>query len=150
MKRFFTLCVQSALPLSLLLLVSLIVGPWNPQTQAQVTTNASSGLNPTYPDLSSAITALNGAKFTAPVVITLNPANPQTSPAGGYAITATGTVANTILITGNSNTIPELSTIQVGSVRTNWTRKQPQGTLPDLLRRPAPTPSSFSSIPTPS
>jgi hypothetical protein len=73
--------------------------------KAQVTTNSGSGLAATYPSLSAAITALNAATITAPVTIELTASNPQTAPAGGYSITATGTVTNTITITGNSNTI---------------------------------------------
>jgi hypothetical protein len=74
-------------------------GPSNP-----VGTNGSSGLATGYPDLTSAITALNAATITSPVLIWVNSANPQTTPAGGYAITATGTAANTITIKGNGNT----------------------------------------------
>jgi hypothetical protein len=55
---------------------------------AQVTTNSGSGLAPTYPDLASAITALNGATITSPVVITL--AGNETAPVGGYSITGFG------------------------------------------------------------
>ena len=63
-----------------------------------VSTNSGSGLNPTYADLATAITALNAATITGPVVITLNAA--ETAPAGGYVITATGTSGNTITIQG--------------------------------------------------
>ena len=75
-----------------------------------VATNSGSGLNPTYPDLATAITALNGATITSPVVITLT--GNETAPnqtagpiASGYYITATGTVTNTITIQGSSSTI---------------------------------------------
>lgn len=67
--------------------------------QFAVTTNSSSGLSATYPSLADAITALNGATITAPVVITC-PAGNETNPAGGYSITATGTLTNTIIIQG--------------------------------------------------
>ena len=66
--------------------------------QAQVTTNSGSGLNATYPDLVTAITALNGATLSSPVTITLT--GNETAPAGGFAITATGTAANPISIKG--------------------------------------------------
>lgn len=72
---------------------------------AQVTTNGGSGLSATYPDLASAITALNAATITSPVVITLDPSTNQTAPAGGYSITAQGTAVNTIIIDGNFNTV---------------------------------------------
>lgn len=50
--------------------------------------------------MAAAITALNGATITAPVVITC-PTGTETSPAGGYNITAQGTATNTITIIGN-------------------------------------------------
>jgi hypothetical protein len=81
---------------------------------AQVTTNSGSGLNPTYPDLDSAITALNGATISSPVVITLDPVNPQTAPVGGYAITAQGDATNTILIQGSGNTITASGALVAG------------------------------------
>lgn len=63
---------------------------------AQVSTNGGSGLAATYPDLATAITALNAATISSPVVITLT-VN-ETAPVGGYIITAQGTVVNSILI----------------------------------------------------
>ena len=68
--------------------------------QFAVTTNGGSGLAPTYPNLAAAITALNGATITSPVVITC-PSGTETNPAGGYDITAIGTAINTITIQGN-------------------------------------------------
>ncbi|RYZ00017.1 MAG: hypothetical protein EOO11_03035, partial [Chitinophagaceae bacterium] len=63
-----------------------------------VSTNGGSGLAATYPDLASAVTALNAATISSPVVITLN-AN-ETAPAGGYVVTAQGSAANPITIHG--------------------------------------------------
>ncbi|MCX6307164.1 MAG: T9SS type A sorting domain-containing protein [Bacteroidetes bacterium] len=74
-------------------------------SNAQVSTNGSSGLSLTYPSLAAAITALNVATITSSVVITLDAGNPQTAPAGGYAITATGVSGVTIAIHGSGNTI---------------------------------------------
>lgn len=70
-----------------------------------VTTNGGSGLAATYTTLASAITALNAATITSPVVITLY--GNETAPAGGYNITKAGTSTNTITIQGNGplNTI---------------------------------------------
>ncbi len=65
---------------------------------AAVTTNGGSGLAGTYPTLAAAITALNGATITSPVII--NVTGTETAPAGGYSITATGTAVNTIIING--------------------------------------------------
>ena len=50
-----------------------------------VTTNNSSGLASSYPTLAAAITALNAATITSPVVITLY--GNETAPVGGYNIT---------------------------------------------------------------
>ncbi len=68
--------------------------------QFAVTTNSGSGLAATYPSLAAAVTALNGATITSPVIITCA-AGTETNPAGGYSITATGTATNTIIIEGN-------------------------------------------------
>lgn len=62
----------------------------------------------TYPSLASAITALNAATgITGPIILTLRPGNPQTTPAGGYVInfTAATTATNTVTLEGNNNTI---------------------------------------------
>ena len=70
----------------------------------QVATNGGSGLAATYTSLANAITALNAATITAPVVITLT--GNETAPAGtGYYITKSGTAVNTITIQGSSSTI---------------------------------------------
>ncbi|UOK43677.1 MULTISPECIES: T9SS type A sorting domain-containing protein [Flavobacterium] len=81
---------------------------------AQVTTNGGSGLNAAYPDLATAITALNGATITSPVVITLT--GNETAPAGGYVITAEGTAVNTITITGTGYTITASGALTAGSL----------------------------------
>ncbi|MEO8235757.1 MAG: T9SS type A sorting domain-containing protein [Flavobacterium sp.] len=83
-------------------------------SNAQVTTNSGSGLAPTYPDLASAITALNGTTITSPVTITL--VGNETAPVGGYAITAQGTAANTILIQGNTSTITASGALVAGTL----------------------------------
>ncbi|MBL8000498.1 MAG: T9SS type A sorting domain-containing protein [Flavobacteriales bacterium] len=85
---------------SLSLALLCAVGLQQVQAQFAVTTNGGSGLAPTYGSLAAAITALNGATITSPVVITC-PTGTETSPAGGYSITAQGTAVNTITIQGN-------------------------------------------------
>ena len=70
------------------------------KAQFAVTTNSGSGLAATYTSLADAITALNAATITGPVVITC-PTGSETAPAGGYNITATGSSDNTITIQGN-------------------------------------------------
>ena len=80
-----------------------------------VTTNGGSGLAPDYASLAAAITALNGATMTSPVIITLN--GNETAPAGGYAITQSGgTSTNTIVIQGNVSTITANAGLTVGAL----------------------------------
>jgi hypothetical protein len=50
------------------------------------------------------------------VTLNLVAANPQTAPLGGYSITATGTVSNTITITGNGNTVTAFNPQTSGSL----------------------------------
>ena len=102
MRKFYALVV---------LITSLLI---TSSSFAQVTTNSGSGLAPTYTSLANAITALNGATITSPVLITL--AGNETAPAGGYSITATGTSINTITIAGSSNTITAPITHVVGNL----------------------------------
>lgn len=56
-----------------------------------------------YSTLSEAISALNAATITAPVIITLQ--GNETAPSGGYVITAQGTMANPITINGNQKAL---------------------------------------------
>jgi hypothetical protein len=83
-------------------------------SNAQVTTNSGSGLAPAYPDLASAITALNGAVISSPIVITLT--GNETAPAGGYSITAQGDAVNTIIIEGVTSTITANAALTVGAL----------------------------------
>jgi hypothetical protein len=69
----------------------------------QVTTNGGSGLAGTYNTLAEAITALNSATISSPVIITLT--GNENAPVGGYNITKSGTSTNTITIQGSSSTI---------------------------------------------
>ena len=71
-----------------------------------------------YADLALAITDLNTQGVGAGgVVLNLVAGNPQTAPAGGYTITTlTGSVANTITIQGNTNTITASSALTAGSL----------------------------------
>lgn len=91
-------------------LAAVVVG------HAQVTTNSGSGLQATYSSLDAAITALNAATITSPVVITLTAGNPQTAPAGGYEVRAEGTATNTIRIVGNNNTITASAALTAGNL----------------------------------
>ncbi len=84
-----------------------------------VLTNSGSGLAATYSTLASAITALNAATITAPVVVTLY--GNETAPTAGYSITKSGTVTNTITIQGNgaANTIVTAFGGQTSGVKTD-------------------------------
>jgi hypothetical protein len=95
-------------------LASILMLGWITGSLAQVTTNSGSGLAATYPDLASAVTALNAATISSPVVITLT--GNETAPAGGYSITAQGTAANTIIIEGSSSTITASAALVAGSL----------------------------------
>ncbi|MBK6444160.1 MAG: hypothetical protein IPF81_02280 [Bacteroidetes bacterium] len=91
----------------------LVAGMLNVST-AQVNTNSGSGLAATYPDLASAVTALNAATISSPVTITLTAS--ETAPAGGYAITAQGSAANTIIIDGAGFTLTANGAHTVGAL----------------------------------
>lgn len=80
--------------------------------------NTTPALAATYTSLANAISALNGITAIAgPVIITLNPGNPQTTPAGGYTInfTAATTAANYVRINGSGNTITAFTPQPSGS-----------------------------------
>ncbi len=80
-----------------------------------VTTNSGSGLAPEYATLAAAITALNAATITSPVIITLN--GGEIAPAGGYVITQSGgTAVNTITIQGSSSTISANASLAAGAL----------------------------------
>lgn len=101
-KLFFTACSIVAS-----MLVSVL--SWS---QVTVTggTNTTPNLSATYTSLANAITDLNTVTaVSGPVTISLDPANPETAPLGGYIIdysAATGlSSTNSISIVGNNNTI---------------------------------------------
>jgi len=70
-----------------------------------------------YADLAAAITDLN-TQGVGPGGVTLNleAGNPQTAPSGGYAVTATGTLADPIVIEGNGNTITASASLAAGTL----------------------------------
>ena len=81
--------------------------------------NTTPVLAATYGSLAAAITALNTiTAISGPVIITLDPVNPQTAPAGGYAIqfTAVTTLANNITIAGSNNTITAFTPQAAGNL----------------------------------
>ena len=70
-----------------------------------------------YGTLALAITDLNAVGVGAGgVIFNVIAGNPQSAPAGGYSITATGTAANTIVFQGNGNTVTSSSALTVGAL----------------------------------
>ena len=70
-----------------------------------------------YADLAAAITDLNTQGVGAGgVTLNLIAGNPQTAPVGGYSITASGALADQIIITGNGNTITASAALTAGAL----------------------------------
>jgi len=102
---------------SLLIVLFFSVGKGWGQVSTTVTMNGTAISGSPFLSLAAAVTAINGLTITGPVIANCATGT-ETSPAGGYNITATGTSANTITIQGNgaSNTIiTASSTHTVGS-----------------------------------
>ncbi|MBK6934614.1 MAG: hypothetical protein IPH17_06020 [Bacteroidales bacterium] len=73
--------------------------------------------DPLYPTLSAAIDSLNHQGVgDGGVTIMVAPGNPQTAPAGGYAITASGDPSKPIMIQGNGNTVTAFSPQASGAI----------------------------------
>jgi hypothetical protein len=73
--------------------------------------------DPVYPSLSAAIDSLNHQGVgDGGVTIMVAPGNPQTAPAGGYVITASGDQDNPIIIDGNGNTVTAFSPQDSGKI----------------------------------
>jgi hypothetical protein len=70
-----------------------------------------------YATLALAVTDLNTQGVGAGgVIFNMLPSNPETAPAGGYRITATGTAANAISFYGNNNAITANGALTIGSL----------------------------------
>jgi len=70
-----------------------------------------------YPTLAAAVTDLNTQGVGAGgVTLNLLAGNPQTAPAGGYSITAGGSLANPVLLEGNGNTITASGSLVAGDL----------------------------------
>lgn len=95
------------LSLALVVLLCTISGFSQVAVTVDVPTNTTPNLSASYPDLASALTALNGiTAISGPINLTCA-AGTETSPAGGYVVnfTATTTAVNTVTITGTGVTI---------------------------------------------
>lgn len=98
--------------LSLLLLAVIVV---TNKSYAQLT--GTKNIPGDYADLATAITDLNTVGVGAGgVTINLLAGNPQTAPAGGYVITASGTLADQITFTGNGNTVTASNALVAGQL----------------------------------
>ena len=115
-KKYSILEKMTTFKIAIVLVVlnCLFVNAENSTLGANVSTNSGSGLASTYASLALAVTALNAATITSPVIITLNVA--QTAPAGGYVITAQGSATNTIIIQGGGNTVTANASLTVGAL----------------------------------
>ncbi|MEX1201862.1 MAG: hypothetical protein WEA59_01360, partial [Ferruginibacter sp.] len=97
------------------------IGTMSANAQVTVTnpSNTTPGLAATYATLDAAIIDLNlQTAISGPVTITLDASNPQTTPAGGYSITAIlagASATNTLTIAGSGNTITAFSPQTVNS-----------------------------------
>lgn len=95
----------------LLMGLLFVLGTVSVNAQVTVTNpgNTTPGLAATYLSLAAAITDFNlQTAISGPVIITLDPGNPQTAPVGGYAIRALlagASSTNTVTFNGSSNTI---------------------------------------------
>ncbi len=112
MKHFVVIFLTTVFCFLILGSKSQVVTVTNP-------TNTTPNLAVNYGSLAAAITALNGiTAISGPVTITLNPGNPQTTPAGGYAIQFTITIgaATPITIAGSNNTITAFTPQAAGAM----------------------------------
>ena len=90
---------QKKIAFVLFLLVFGIFGA-NAQMSTTVTMSGTPIAGSPFANLATAVTAINGLAITGPVVAT-SAAGTEINPAGGYAITATGTSINTIVFQGS-------------------------------------------------
>lgn len=111
MNKYFT---------KLLVALLFVLGTVGAKAQVTVTNpgNTTPGLAASYLSLADAVTALNAqTAISGPVIIAVDPANPQTAPNGGYTITALLTGAsstNMVTFEGNANTITASAALTAG------------------------------------
>ncbi|HQQ95392.1 MAG TPA: hypothetical protein PLQ93_12610, partial [Bacteroidia bacterium] len=105
-----------------ILFLGLFVLSTDIQTFAQLSGTYS--IPGSFPDLASAITALNVQGVSAPVVFNISAAYTETAPAGGYTLTATGTLSNPITFQKSGAGANPLITAFGGGVRTPGSAQQ--------------------------
>ena len=86
-------------------------------TVAPVTVTATTGTTfATYATVAAAVTAINAGTHTGTVVCSVSAGYTETAPAGGYSLTATGTLGNTItFIKSGSGANPTLTAAVLGT-----------------------------------
>ncbi|MEI2748132.1 MAG: T9SS type A sorting domain-containing protein [Ferruginibacter sp.] len=99
--HFSRLSVSSIKHIAIVLffVFQLLCLSFNSKAQLAVTTNGGSGLAASYTSLEAAITALNAATISTPVIITCAAGN-EIVPSGGLRITAEGSLLAPIVIQG--------------------------------------------------
>ncbi|MBK9643177.1 MAG: hypothetical protein IPO72_18330 [Saprospiraceae bacterium] len=79
-----------------LTLILFIFLSLNLVVSGQVTISGGSNVNGPYATVAAAVSALNGATISGPVMVSVTAGHSETVPAGGIELTATGTAVNTI------------------------------------------------------
>ena len=111
MKKLFSLFARNGILMAIIILAATI----SQTSYSQLT--GTKNIPGDYATLALAITDLNLQGVGAGgVTLNLIAGNPETSPAGGYSIIATGTAANQIVIQGNGNTITAPTTHTIGAL----------------------------------
>lgn len=97
----------------IVLLSVLLASLFSISLKAQVTVTGDAAGS--YSDLATALSLLP-ATLTQNTVVSVDPGNPQTAPAGGYVITTTGTPSFSLTISGNSNTVTAAAGLTAGNI----------------------------------
>ena len=118
---------------ALLITVVLFAGA---KVNGQVTitnpANTTPAMSATYGSLALAITDVNNrTAISGPVTITLDPATPQTAPAGGYSITANTVTCAGLSATNNGNHRARTTAIELAWL---WLTHQPDSELSRWFR----------------
>ena len=82
----------------ILLLLIIVLQLKSAELFSQVVISGGSTVNGSYPSISNAVLALNGATISGPVIVDVAAGHSETAPVGGIILTATGTSANPITI----------------------------------------------------
>ncbi len=106
------------------ILIAVVVLTLTSRHQLYSQLNGTYNIPVDYPNLASAISALNTLGVNGPVVITINAGYTETAPVGGYTLTASGTSVNTITFQRIGIGNNPLITAYAGGTRTPGTAVQ--------------------------